>query len=400
MLREGGGAALRRAGNRFGAFSLVLFACLGVAGCASGSGPSNTQVTTAGSKPSEPGQVSPDGGAATQASNAPTDFLALARGTHTPADEALALGDRAYAEDNLEQADAHYRKARALDPKEPAARVGVARVVFDQSGVPMAYAAAPAHPELEKALHELDAAIGLDPEYGPALLERGRVLLVLGQAQQAVAALEHALRVRPSDPEVPSALAVALIATGHSDRALEHFKRSSELDPENSDRLANLGAAYLMQSRVSEAIETYQRALKLVPDDPRVLSDLGAAQLTLNRPDLALPHLLRAVELAPERATFHSNLGYAYQLLGKDELALQTLRKALELDAKLGSAWINLGVVLARRGTFDEAEAALKHAQSLDPSDPRVQVNLDELAALRKEGAQRKDGKPQAPPAH
>jgi Flp pilus assembly protein TadD len=307
----------------------------------------------------------------------------LSRGTSAPVDQALARGDKAYEDGDLGAAKAAYAEARKLAPSDPAPRVGLVRVALDESDVPTNYAAAPNHRGIVALLKDLDAALALDREFAPAHVERGRLLLILGRADEALLALEHASKLLPGDPEAQSALGVALIATGHPDRALEYFRRASELDRDDPERLTNLGTTLMMLGRVEQAITAYERAVALAPHDPRAHGDLGTAHLAANRADRALPHLERAVTLAPERATYLSNLGYAHQLKGDLDRAIAIYKQAIAKDERLGSAWINLGTALAKQGKYAEAEQALKKALKLDPTDPRAKANLQELQEQR-----------------
>ena len=223
----------------------------------------------------------------------------LARGTGDAADKALLEGDRAIEAGDAKKAKQAYTKAKRLAPKDPAAAVGLIRARLAELEVPAGYAAAPADRRVKKLLTQVDRVIASNPRYGPAHLERGRMLLIIGSAPEALAALQTAVRSIPGDPEAQSALGVALLATGKKNDALKHFKRSSELDTENADRLTNLGTAYMMVGRVSDAIKVYARAVSLAPNDARAHGDLGTAYLAGNKPQEALKHLKRAVGLAP-----------------------------------------------------------------------------------------------------
>lgn len=313
----------------------------------------------------------------------------LARGTGTQADTELAEGDQALYEDDPEQAKKHYEAARQLAPKDPAPLVGLARTELRRSGIELGYASAPKDQRVERVLAKLDAALRLDAHFAPALVERGRALLILGEAEPALESLRAAAKELPGDAETQSALGVALLATGSAADALQHFQRASELDPNNPERLTNLGTAYMMRGRVPEAVRAYRQAVALDPSDARTQGDLGTAYLAQHDLRQAMTHLQKAVAL-DARATFLSNLGYAYQLAGKSSLAISTYRRALDKDPKLGSAWINLGTVLAQQGKFEEARKALLRAQRLDPSDPRAKANLEELDALEREKAGKK----------
>src|SRR6187402_3398658 len=194
----------------------------------------------------------------------------LARGSVEPVDLELAAGDQAYQNDDLAGAKAHYEKARKLSPKDPAPQIGLVRVALAESDVATDYAAAPKNPALLALLRKVDAALKLDEAYAPAYVERGRLLLILGNAPEALSALDRAQRLAPEDAETQSALGVALLATGKPAEALTRLRRAAELDPDNAERLTNLGTAFLIQGEVAAAVRAFTRAAVLAPDDAKV----------------------------------------------------------------------------------------------------------------------------------
>jgi tetratricopeptide (TPR) repeat protein len=296
--------------------------------------------------------------------------------------DVLARGDTAFDAGDLALARRHYEQARSLAPDSPHAPVRLVRVRCAELGLEMAYAEAPQHAELEQMVSQLEALTSRHPDAASAWLERGRLLLVLGDAERAQESSRRAVALDDRNAEAHSALGVAYLASGQVQAALEQLEAAARLAPEQPERLTNLGTVYMLRGRVTEAIATYERALTLAPDDARTHGDLGAAHLANNRPDLALPHLSRATALAPDRATFLTNLGYAYQKQGLLDKAVESQRRAIALDPKLGSAWINLGNALAELGQYEAAREALRRAESLDPSDPRPKASLRDLAEL------------------
>ena len=309
----------------------------------------------------------------------------LATGSGDPADLALAEGDRAYAADDLTAARDAYRRAEQLRAKSAAPKLGLLRVLLAETEIPTEFAAAPKDPRLQSLLKKLDAIEKLDPTFGPAALERGRILLMLGQGDRALEALRRAVSLVPLDPETHSALGVALLATGNVQHALGPLKRAVELDPGSAERLRGLGAAELILGHVAEAISAYRRAVSLIPEDARARGDLGAAYLAAGYVDHALVELGRAARLDPARAGFRSNMAYAALLKGDLDRAEQEAEQAIRLDPKLGSGFINLGLVLAKRGEYVKAKIAFQRALDLDPEDPRAKDNLRELEEQAKQ---------------
>jgi tetratricopeptide (TPR) repeat protein len=308
----------------------------------------------------------------------------LSRGTDAPGDAELLEGDRALAADDLPAARRYYEQASRIAVADPAPQVGLVRVQVAETGVPLGYASGEGNVALSGLLREVSAITQRHPDYAPALVERGRLLLVLGRAEEALAALRAATALAPEDPEAQSSLGVALLATGRGADAVAPLERAVARDPRTAAHYTNLGTAYMIAHRVDDAIRAYRGALGLAANDARVHSDLGTAYLATGRTREALAHLERAVALEPRRATFLSNLAYAYQEAGDLERAVAVCREALAVDAGLGSAWINLSTALARLGRLDEARAALERARALDPDDPRVHAVQQELDQMRR----------------
>ncbi len=304
----------------------------------------------------------------------------LARGDGTAADRELETGDAALAISSFEEAARRYAAAQRLAPRDPAPLVGLARVAMSE--VSLAYGASADDARGREALSLLDRALALDEAYLPARFERGRVLLALGRADDALATLTRTARELPEDAEAQSALAVARLATGDTEGALSAFERAVRLEPTSAERNANLGTAYMMRGDVERAARSYETALRIEPNNARVHGDLGAAYLAIGDLKGAQKHLTRAVALEPERATFTSNLAYARLVEGKYEQALALARRATQLDPELGSAWINLATAEARRGNLRGAREALNRALVIDPTDPRALENSAELAEL------------------
>lgn len=311
--------------------------------------------------------------------------ISLARTDDGKLDAMLSEGDKAFEAGDLAKALVAYEAAKKAAPRRAAPIVGLSRVKVTKASPGLGFAAAEKNADVIAASKDLKRAAALEPKYGPAYVEYGRALLLLGDAPGAESALRKGAELVPEEAEARSALGVALLATGKAEEALTELTKAKELDPGSADRRGNLGTVLFMRGRVPEAIKEYEVQIRLAPDDPRAHSDLGTALLAQSDFARAIPELQRAIELDPKRATFHSNLGYALQLQGTVSDAIGEYREAIRLDPKLASAWINLATALSRDPkTRAEARQALKTAASIDASDPRVKANLEELDSLEK----------------
>jgi DNA-binding response OmpR family regulator len=98
------------------------------------------------------------------------------------------------------------------------------------------------------------------------LFQKGKELLLAGKLDEAVAALEEALRLDPFAAEVHYQLAKAQRARGEHFRAMTAFERAVELRPAFFPALRSLAALYTEKGFRRKAAETLERALAAAPD--------------------------------------------------------------------------------------------------------------------------------------
>jgi Tfp pilus assembly protein PilF len=174
------------------------------------------------------------------------------------------------------------------------------------------------------------------------------------QPAGALASLQEAININPTNPVYRDTLGVVLLELGRPDMAMEHFKKAIELNPMYADAHFHLGTALAESRRWDEAVVSYRKALEL--------------------PTLTIPE------------TANQNLGLALYHLKKYREAEQTLRFAISLDPKMQTAYYNLGLVFIAENRRDEAKAAFRQAQQLGPDSPVGRAALDRLKAMGEGG--------------
>ncbi|MEO6417818.1 MAG: hypothetical protein ABIP39_00325, partial [Polyangiaceae bacterium] len=152
--------------------------------------------------------------------------IPLAAPSDDKIDTELVQGDAAFERGDNPGALKHYEAAQKAAPKRAAPIVGVARVRIAKVNAPMDFAAAKGNPEILAASKDLRRAAALDASFGPAQVELGRALLLLGDAPGAIDSLRRGVQLLPNEPESHSALGVALLATGKGDDALGELSRA------------------------------------------------------------------------------------------------------------------------------------------------------------------------------
>jgi tetratricopeptide (TPR) repeat protein len=180
----------------------------------------------------------------------------------------------------------------------------------------------------ERALHSLDTALEMQPEYAPALLAQGRVLLAKGQPAQAIEPLTLAARRNPL-PEYQWLLADALRANGQDNEAA------------------------LVETEIER-----QGAI----NDPRTYSLYLATRD--QHPDTAVRLAKR--EMAERSDVFsYDALAWSLQAAGETQRASEAMKSALSAGTQDARLFLHAAVIAAAAGDAAEAARFRKRAESL-----------------------------------
>ncbi len=95
-----------------------------------------------------------------------------------------------------------------------------------------------------------------------------RILHAIGKRGEAIQNFRAALRLEPTSPDHPYALALLLAETGDVQEAVKLLQKAVELDPPFGRAWYNLGLGLAQQNRLEDAIAALRQAEKLMPDSP------------------------------------------------------------------------------------------------------------------------------------
>jgi len=201
----------------------------------------------------------------------------------------------------------------------------------------------------EEALGLLSQALGLEPQFIPALL------LVDACCARAVA------RLWVSPDAVPAALATAL----------RHARLAVQLAPGDADALAALALRTAATvGDAEQAMTLAERAVAIDPHAAQVLVRCGYACLLAGRAERALglfqQALRRPVADAVTAATW-SGIGYALLALERDAEAIEAARRAAQHDPDSADACRVQAAAFGLSGRADDAGTALRRLLALDP---------------------------------
>ena len=164
-------------------------------------------------------------------------------------------------------------------------------------------------------------------------------------------------------------MGVRLGRSGRWQEAVDALQKAVRLNPDSAETHYALANALQASGQIEQAIESYWRAIDLNPNLVEALNDLGVALWVTQRPG-GLDAVRRAVHLKPHYADAHNNFGVMLSSLGKSDAAVTAWRRAVQVRPEFTAAWTNLGAALQDDAKLDEAIACYRHAASLDPCSP------------------------------
>ncbi|MBN8549414.1 MAG: tetratricopeptide repeat protein [Deltaproteobacteria bacterium] len=129
---------------------------------------------------------------------------------------------------------------------------------------------------------------------------RGDVYFSLKDLDAAGRDYEHALKLEPEYPGVPSKLGTIYTLTRRTKDAEAMLMKAVAEEPKNGQLLQNLSALFLINGKAQESISTAKRALQVAPNS-EVYVTLGNAYETLGDVKNSLISFQRASDLGDTR---------------------------------------------------------------------------------------------------
>jgi tetratricopeptide (TPR) repeat protein len=121
------------------------------------------------------------------------------------------------------------------------------------------------------AMHQVEQAIRIDPDFGGAYLVRSRLQAEAGDYERAFADADRAVRLLPKDATALNTRCWYGAISGRLDRALADCNAALELAPKDPNILDSRALVHLDAGRLDDAIRDYDAGLAI---DPRMASSL------------------------------------------------------------------------------------------------------------------------------
>jgi Tfp pilus assembly protein PilF len=182
---------------------------------------------------------------------------------------------------------------------------------------------------------------------------------------EAKAALERSVELKPKEPAYLLALGIAWLRKGDLFAAEKQFRHLLEIQPGNVQGQLHLGYALLNQKKYSEARLWLEKSARPGVAIPEVFYYLGLVAQEQNEDGRAIVLFEKAVQRLPSYAHARIALGSSYMKLKNYTRARQELETAVKLDPDEPTAHYNLALLYARLKDTARAQEELRIIEKL-----------------------------------
>jgi tetratricopeptide (TPR) repeat protein len=234
--------------------------------------------------------------------------------------------------------------------------------------------------QLPEAIEVYDQIIRLEPEHAAAYVERGLLVLEMGDPRQAERDFDRALKL---DPEYGPAY--------YGRGSVKHLKKDFEgemqdarhgllLDRRNAGiYYRRIAAAYHSLGQYQEAIKAYNQAIKWHGGhDEETLYNRGLCHMELEEYSEALADFGRSLELAPEWGQAYRARGNTFLMLGESGKAIEDCDEAIRLQPDLLVSYLTRGLAYKARGQMEEARRDFEYV-SKTSKDRKMRARAHDL---------------------
>ena len=237
------------------------------------------------------------------------------------------------------------------------------------------------------ARSEYEKAIALNPKLGPAYQNLGITLLPT-DPPGAIAALQKAAELLPTDARTKWLLGSALQANGKLAPAIGQFEAAEKLDDKDPEIRVSLGEALSSAGQTKEAAAAFGEALGLQPKGRTLAAahlGLGRAAIAEKQLDQGASELAAYLQLEPNDAGARVDRASALIDLAKDDDALAELDRAAA-NRQEGLRALKLrSQIYWEKKRYDEALPVLQKAVAIAPQDPELLGRLGRVYLQKKD---------------
>jgi tetratricopeptide (TPR) repeat protein len=293
----------------------------------------------------------------------------------------------------LEQADEHFARVVANDPRDAEAFWIHARVLHYRHDSERALANVNRAIHLEpdqasyyvtralvqlgrqqpdRAIEDCDQAIQIDPRLARPYSIRAQAWLSKNDATRARADLEMALRLDPTNPFFPVERRASVAQADNAKTVTSMIKvsghdgKETKSVPESAAELVKQGEDRLASNEYDKALADFNEAIRLNPDHAPAYVARAQAWAKKHYRDREIADYNEAVRRDPANAAYHIARAESWSAQGMHENAMADFDTALRMEPNNPSFWISRGNEWRRDLKFDDALADYTHALQIN----------------------------------
>ncbi|MEG4282701.1 tetratricopeptide repeat protein [Microcoleus sp. A006_D1] len=230
--------------------------------------------------------------------------------------------------------------------------------------------------KFEEALAAYDRAITLRPDYAEVWQEKAKTLYELKKYKESQSAYDKAIELKPEYLEAWTGRGYALDKLQQSKEAIASFDNALKIQPDYPAAWEGRGDALLDSQRYEEAIASYEKAVQFQPNLYLAWYNRGQAHQNLKQYDRAVESYQKAVEIKFDNSDAWYNLGNVFLELNKNQEAFEAYEKAVRFQPNFYQGWYSKGIALLKMRRHEEAVQAYEKAVKLKPDYYQAWYNL------------------------
>jgi tetratricopeptide (TPR) repeat protein len=263
-----------------------------------------------------------------------------------------------------DKADADFKQAIKLDPKNSDAYFELAQLRLVQRKIP-------------EASTLLEQALANNPNSSRALAMLVSLDISQKQPAKALSRVQAQIAKAPQNSEMYDLLSQVQLQTGDANAAMASAQKAMQLNPKDSAAVMTYARAQIATGNTAQAISTWQQWTKDHPSDAQAYTVLGTLQESQGDRNGATASYKKALSLQPDQAVASNNLAYLMTETGGNlDVALslaQTARRQMPTSPDTADT---LAWVYYQKGNYDSARDLLEDALKNAPNNASMQYHL------------------------
>lgn len=224
--------------------------------------------------------------------------------------------------------------------------------------------------QLEEALNFIEESLSTYAHNFSLVKEKGKVLLNLGRAQEALEAFRQSEPILRSEDDVLD-FATALLQVGDADGALYALEEQVQ-DTSNGRVLALVGDCYFYLGDYKRAVSLYQYTQKTGWDNYQVLSRMGHSLRNIGKLEDAETHFRKILDKDPSDVSSTLGLGACLEAKEEYEEALRVYQTGKAWDAGDQNLLRQAGICAAYTQQYIFAELYLRESIKRGAQSPQA----------------------------